>query len=227
MKCLFAMRNRVRCCHRVVSDAKHLRTPFAKLGDIVPEKGCFIMEISQTRKIVIAALMAALSGILAGPLGFKVAIGGIYSQNISFGVVPIIFAGILLGPLYAGIAGGIADILKAVVLSPAGAYTPFFTITYILVGVIPGLLARKMKTRPGYIKVLGIVAVTQIICSMGLNSFFMIVIFNAGGLAILPPRIITQVILIPVFAVLIHLFITASEYSKTLPRFSSNNANHE
>ena len=163
--------------------------------------------------------MAALGGILAGPLAFPVIIEGVYSQNISFGVVPIIFAGIMLGPVYGGAAGGIADFLKSVVLSPRGDYLPLYTITYILIGVIPGLFAYKMKNRPGYAKLLGIIAITQTICSMALNSFFIIVIYGSGGIAILPQRIITQVILIPVFAFIVQQIILAAEYSKVLPRF--------
>ena len=42
----------------------------------------------KTRIIVYCGLLAAIGAILAGPLGIKVPLAGVYGLNITFGMIP-------------------------------------------------------------------------------------------------------------------------------------------
>ncbi|MGI6161905.1 MAG: folate family ECF transporter S component [Christensenellales bacterium] len=157
--------------------------------------------------LIMGALFACLSGILAGPLGIPVPFFGAYSLNLSFGMLPVMLSGILFGPMMGALTGAVADILK-VLISSGGAFMPLFTLSYALIGVIPALLLRKTRTRPVFKQLIGITAITQIICSIGLNSLWLVAVMGLSP-AILPMRIIAQIIMIPLNAILIELVLYA------------------
>lgn len=86
------------------------------------------------RNITLAGLLIALAIVLKSYLAINLSF-----TRISIAWVPIMTAGLLLGPVIGGISGGIADII-GFILYPTGAYFPGFTLAYVMVGLIPGLL---------------------------------------------------------------------------------------
>ena len=67
--------------------------------------------------------------------------------KIGFGFVPIAVCGMLYGPVWAGVAGGAADLLGAV-LFPIGAYFPGFTLSAVQVSG-EALSSKTAMTRAG------------------------------------------------------------------------------
>ena len=92
-------------------------------------------------RLAIAALLVALSIMLTRFFGF-VAIGsGVF--RLELGHVPLLLAGLLLGPLMGGLSGLAADLAGVLVLSQ-GTFHPGFTISSVLTGLLPGLAALGM-----------------------------------------------------------------------------------
>lgn len=107
------------------------------------------MKITQIQKITLSALLLALTIILTRmtPLQNIPLIPWI---RISLGPSLIIFASILLGPIYGAIVGALSDILGIVLFPNALGYgiNPLFTLVYGLLGIIPYfiyLLVKRIK----------------------------------------------------------------------------------
>lgn len=166
-------------------------------------------------KLTFSALLVALSVILIQFFSFKIAIGGAYSMNIGFGVVPVILGGLLMGPGYGAVIGALADFLKAI-LFPAGAPFLGFTLSYALIGFTPALVVMLLRRTPlgssakvdfTYPALLIGVTISQLLFSVGLNSFWLTVAFGQGFWALLPPRLINQLIMSPIHALIIYVII--------------------
>ena len=152
-------------------------------------------------------MMAALAALLIGPLAIKIMSWG-YFKNISFGVVPVIFMGMALGPFWGAGVGAAADVL-GFILFPMGAYNPAFTLTYALIGCIPGLLIRGKE--PKFIRVLIATLITHVICSVGLNTAILVFMMGLSP-EIMIWRAVASCGLIPLYSLLIH------QALRTLPR---------
>lgn len=71
--------------------------------------------------------------------------------RISLANVPIIFASLLMGPVYGGIVGGLSDFIGATVL-PSGTFFVWPFISATLYGVLPALIIMLLKKIPVKIK---------------------------------------------------------------------------
>lgn len=91
-----------------------------------------------TKSLVSASLLTAISIILTRALSIIIPIAGGQALRIGFGGVPIMIAGILFGPLVGALTGVTAD-LVGVLINPMGPYFPGFTLSAGLSGFIPGL----------------------------------------------------------------------------------------
>jgi len=157
-----------------------------------------------TRALAVCAMLTALGVLLGGMLKIPAVLFGSYSLKIGFGVLPVILAGVLYGPAYGGIVGGLTDFLQAQ-LFPAGAYMPWFTIIGILFGLIPGLFFMK-RQKPTFPRLLLAIAVGQIIGSVICNSFLLMALYGLP-VEVMIPRLINQAVMIPVYALLLRALI--------------------
>ena len=126
-----------------------------------------------------------------------------WNTKIGFAFVPVVIAAVLLGPVYAGIVGAVADLLGAV-LFPIGAYFPGFTLTAFLTGLVYGLFLHKEQTVP---RVIGAVAINQGILSLFLNTFWISVLYGSPFKPLLITRLpqtgiltVVQIVVIIVIA---------------------------
>ncbi|MEI6157806.1 MAG: folate family ECF transporter S component, partial [Atribacterota bacterium] len=91
---------------------------------------------AETRSVVLQGLLIALGVILTRFASIRVSIGGIEGIRIGVGTLPIMMAGILMGPLSGSLVGCLVDII-GYALNPMGPYMPHFTLTAALYGFIP------------------------------------------------------------------------------------------
>ncbi len=168
--------------------------------------------MKHTRSIAMTGLLIGLSVILTRFASFRLAIGNIEGIRVGFGGLPIIMAGILLGPGYGFVAGAFADII-GFVLSPMGAYMPHFTLTSALTGALPGmvfgLLSRNKE--PGRVSVVdfGISVLGAIVpVSWGLTPYFLHTLFGLDYRVIMPVRIVGGIITLAVYPVLLKAIYT-------------------
>lgn len=162
------------------------------------------MKIS-TRKLVFSSLLIALGVVLTRFLSIRLPLFGVEGIRIGIGSLPMIFAGIVFGPLAGGIVGAVTD-LVGFWISPMGAYMPHFTFTAFLTGFIPGFIIKYFfKQKRTFIYILISIAIGQTITSIILVPYFIHILFGVPFKPILIPRIIGQPITIIIYSYLVKM----------------------
>ena len=171
------------------------------------------MEKVNVRKLVQVALLIALEIVLSRFCSISTPI-----VKIGSAFLPLAMVGMLYGPAYAGAAGAISDFLGAI-LFPIGPYFPGFTLTNMLTGVTFGLLLYHREK--SWLRIGIAVAVTTIGLSLCLNTFWLYIITGKGYLALLPPRILQNVLMAPIEIMGIHLAWTKICSAKWMTRLAT------
>jgi ECF transporter S component (folate family) len=122
--------------------------------------------------------------------------------RISFGFVPESFSSMLFGPWIGGLGAILGDLL-GMVIAPKGPYFPGFTLSALLTGIIFGLfLYKKPKTILGI--TMAVLCITLFV-DLGLNTYWLTIMYGKGYFALLPGRIIRSAFMLPVQIVVISL----------------------
>ncbi len=117
------------------------------------------------KRLVFAALMTALCVIIGLFCKTYLTFGAI---RVTFENIPVLLAGILLGPVYGTAVGAAADLVTAPV---SGSVNPLITLGAASVGLVAGLLSKYALKGRGFMSVLGIVLPSHIVGSMIIKSF--------------------------------------------------------
>ena len=115
--------------------------------------------------------------------------------KIGFGFVPIAICAILYGPIFAGIAGAVSDIVGAI-LFPIGPYFPGFTLSAALTGIVFGVFLFNHKIN--FIWLLCVVLINCLGISLLISTLWLTIITGTPWMLLLPIRIISSLIMIPV-----------------------------
>ena len=142
-----------------------------------------------TKTVVLMGLLTALEIVLSRFLSFSV-----WNMKIGLSFLPVAAAAILLGPVQAGLVGGLADLIGAL-LFPIGAYFPGFTLTAFLMGFVFGIFLRQRQT---FVRILCAVGINQLVFSLLLNTFWISLFYGAPFIGLLPARALQTLILVPV-----------------------------
>ena len=110
--------------------------------------------------------------------------------RLGFGSIPIIFSGMILGPLAGAFIGIVADLL-GILISPQGAFHPGLTLSSALTGLIPGLVVLILKNR-GFLAALISNLLVYLIVSLALNTLWISQLYGTPYLVLLPTRAIWQ-----------------------------------
>lgn len=148
--------------------------------------------------IVIMALLIAMAIILRRILTIHFPIG-----IISFAGFPIILAGLIYGPASGGIVGAVSDIL-GYPLYPVGPYSPLFTLTSALTGIIPSFIAISIKKKdpvPLWLMVI-VIFIGQFITKVLLVPFFLQLHFGVPFIWKSLTNLIVELIHAPMYALL-------------------------
>jgi ECF transporter S component (folate family) len=159
------------------------------------------------------ALMATVSIILTRFFSFMLLNNTI---RISFGDVPIILAGIFLGPVAGAVTGVVSDLL-GILIRAQGGFFPGFTLSAALTGFIPGLFFMNYKLESNLlVRIISAVLITDIIVSLGLNTLWLSIMFGKAFLVLLPARLIARAIITPTEMFFIFTLI---KYARVTPVF--------
>jgi ECF transporter S component (folate family) len=150
-----------------------------------------------TKKMVTVALLIALNVLLTR----FCAINTLYVK-IGLGFVPIAVCAILYGPVWAGVAGGMADFLGAI-LFPIGAYFPGFTFSAALTGIVFGLFLQGNDLKPQ--TTLYAVGVNCIVISLFLNTYWLSYLYSASFQGLLITRMLQNCIMFPIQFIMIRV----------------------
>ena len=189
-------------------------------------------ELKSTRNLVVCAMMAALSIVLMSTTSFyitphiKIGVSGLPNRLVDF----------MFGPVVGAIFGGVMDVLKFLI-KPDGGFFFGYTLTAIISGFIYGLFYYRVQIKKPLNKnvtginlviawcranILSILLIfianvlIKVFCNIGLNTLWSSMLTGKAFLAILPARIIKNLIQIPVDTVfhfvLIKLFCQLKRY---------------
>ena len=137
-----------------------------------------------TRHIVIMGILIAMNIVFTRLLSIQTA-----TIRIGFGFVPIAAAGILLGPIPAGLVAVIADVV-GLFINATGAFHPGISLNAFLTGLVFGLFLHKNQK---FWRVLAAVAVNQGILSLFLQTYWLYGLYNMSGFAAYKALMISRI----------------------------------
>ena len=161
---------------------------------------------NKAKKVAFSGMFIALSIIFTRFLSHMIFIGGVQAIRLSFGDLPIILSGIVLGPVYGAFTGALAD-LVGFPFNPQGSYFPGFTLSAALSGLLPGLMGIVFKRKWTWLSLSVVISITIIITSIILNTLWLNMMMGRAFVVLLPPRIIAALILIPIYVIVTKLFV--------------------
>lgn len=168
------------------------------------------MKKIDVRIITISGFLIALNVILSR----IITIPGI----INFGGFPIIFSGIVFGPVVGGIVGGVGDIVSFII-RPTGTFMPHFVLTSVLTGMIPGAIVKVLRNdlkNPKLWKIFIAILIGQITTTVIMVPYFRQILFAQPFIVNLIRSAQKQVINIPAYSIIINILIKSLYKSKTL-----------
>lgn len=188
----------------------------------VSKGGIFLKK--NVLKIVISALLISLSVVLSRLLSTDIPIaGGIPGSRLGIGFLPIMLASILLGPVYGASVGVISDITGLFLFPSVLPYFPPITITSALVGVLPYFIFKILKNLSERYKIFIAVSLTQIICSMFLQTYWLhLLIGGSTYFALFIGRLPVILITIPIYSILLNAVLSSLKRAKVLNHLTEN-----
>ena len=151
----------------------------------------------KTHSMVFVAILIAIHVILTRFFAIQTPI-----VRIGFGFIPIALSAILFGPLIGGLTAGLADIVGMIVFPTGGAYFPGFTLSALLGGMIYGffLYNKPISKLNIFLAVLTI----SLVANLGLNTLWISMLTGNAYKALIFPRVIKEIILLPIQTIVIY-----------------------
>ena len=137
-------------------------------------------KMNRTHKLVLMAMLVAIQVVLSRFLSIN-----LWNLKIGFSFVPITLAGMLLGPMGAGLTGMVADIIGAT-LFPSGAFFPGFTLTAFITAFGYGFFLHKKQDMP---HILAAVLFSEIVGTLLLNTKWIAILYGTAFLPIFITRV--------------------------------------
>ena len=128
------------------------------------------------------ALLTAMQIILARYLAIPVS----ESMRFTTSFIPVVIAARRFGVVGGMAVYGIGDFLGAIIFPAGGAYFPGFTVTAVVAGLIYGLFLSK---KSGIVRIVLSVLLSQLICTLGMNSYWLSMLMGSSYSAIFLSRI--------------------------------------
>lgn len=152
---------------------------------------------SKIKQLIIIGLFIALEIILTRFCSINTPI-----VRLGFGFLPIAMLGIMFGPVWAGVAYALGDIIGMMIF-PTGAYFPGFTFTAFLTGTTFGIVFHKNNI--SYKRAFIAAILVCCIWNLCLDTYWLYILTGKGILALLPARLIKIAFAIPIQTIFIPL----------------------
>lgn len=165
-------------------------------------------QLKITHNLVLCGLMAALAVVL----NYTTSIFITPNIRIGFSGLPNRVVEYLFGPCIGAVFGGMLDILKYLLKPDGGAFFFGYTFNVMVAGVIYGTILYRRPVRLWRIFIAEFLTKTIVNC--GLNTLWLAVMNGNAFLAILPARVIKNIIMLPIDTAI--LFFTLTFVSKLL-----------
>lgn len=150
------------------------------------------------KDIAVIGLMMALSVVLTRFLSIETQF-----VRIGFAYIPMVFLAIMYGPWVAGFSGAAADMIGFFLFARGFPFSPGFTLSAAIGPILYGLiLYRKPLT---FWRLLLACFTVNLVVNVGLNSFWLWLLYDRAFWALLPLRILQNVISLPIDAGILYL----------------------
>lgn len=163
------------------------------------------MKKSKTASLAIGGLFAAMSIIFTRFFALYIAGGSI---RLSFGDIPLLLSGAMLGPVVGTLTGIVADLAGMMMFGSVGPYFPGFTLTAALTGLIPGLILYKNNKDYRLWKIILTIVIVSIFVALMLNTLWLTILLKKGFWVLLPGRIIARTIMAPIEIGILYLILS-------------------
>ena len=168
--------------------------------------------MSKNKKIILSALLLAMSIVLSRFLSIKTPI-----LTISFSFVPTMLCAIWLGPKWTILISILSDLIGAT-LFPFGSFFIGYTITTAVAAAIYGFLLYKKEEDTYSDKqfvlrtILAVVLVT-VIANIGLNTLWLTITTGKAFMVLLASRMVKELIMVPIHVITMFPLIKALQPS--------------
>lgn len=141
----------------------------------------------------------------------------LWNLKIGLAFIPIMVAGMLLGPIKAGVVGVVSDLIGAI-LFPSGAFFPGFTVSAFVRGCIYGAFLYKNQ---GIIYIAMASFLNQFILGLFVTSYWLHILYASPYLPLVYSRLVQ---VIPLFFVELVVGVTLSKavISRLVPYVNNN-----
>ncbi|MCL2670467.1 MAG: folate family ECF transporter S component [Clostridiales bacterium] len=137
--------------------------------------------MKQLRRLVYAALLCAISIVLTRVLSLQLS----PAIRLHLGNVPILLAGLWLGPLWGAAVGFAADFLGATLVSSLGWFAPL-SLAPTLLGAIVALLSGRKRR---FWRVIPAIIISLLICEVGIKPYALHLLTETPWEAVLAARL--------------------------------------
>ena len=160
-------------------------------------------ELGQLRNIVFCGVMGALSVVLSFVGSIRI------NPYMKIGVseIPNLMIDYLMGPVVGGVFGAVMDFLKYLI-HPDGSFFPGFSLSAAAAAMIFGMFLYKKIT---FWRLLVSEILVKLIVNIGMNTLWLDMLYGKGFLAILPHRIVSNLIQLPIDTIVLFAVLSAVE----------------
>ncbi len=170
-------------------------------------------ELKVTHNLVLCGLMAALAVVL----NYTTSIFITPNIRIGFSGLPNRVVEYLFGPWVGAVFGGTLDILKYMLKPDGGAFFFGYTFNVMVAGVIYGSILYRKPVKLWRIFIAEFL--TKAIVNCGLNTLWLAVLNGNAFMAILPVRVIKNLIMLPVDTAVLFFVLTFVTRLVNMPEF--------
>lgn len=163
-------------------------------------------EFKKLKTIVITALLIAI-GIILGQFSIRLT----PTKTIGISFIATQLTATLFGPVVGGIMGGVADILKFII-KPSGTFLIGYTINAMLGPMIYGIMLYNKKLT--FWRILLSKAVVAVLINLFLGCYWQYLYFGAAFWALIPGKLVQQIIQVPIQSVIFYLVVVALKKAK-------------
>lgn len=140
----------------------------------------------QLKKLLYVSMLTAVEVVLSRFCSVSTQFG-----KLGFSFAPLAVCGMLFGPWWGCLAGGLSDVIGAV-LFPIGPYFPGFTVSNALTGLVFGLFLPR---HGGWRGIIPAAAVNNLVISLLLSTWWLHLLYGSPYLGLLPQRLVQAAVM--------------------------------